>query len=64
MILTSNIRKRVVIEMACDFGWHKYAGLDGKVISVNQFGASAPASIVIEKYGFTVDHIVETYLSL
>ena len=64
MILPSNIRKRVVIEMACDFGWHKYAGLDGKVISVNQFGASAPAAVVIEKYGFTVDHLVETYLSL
>ena len=64
MVLPSHIRKRVAIEMASDFGWYKYVGLDGKVISVNQFGASAPASIVIEKYGFTVDHIVETYLSL
>ncbi|UTY38774.1 transketolase [Allocoprobacillus halotolerans] len=64
MILPTHARKRVAVEMACDFGWHKYVGLDGKVISVNQFGASAPASVIIEKYGFTVDHIVQTYLSL
>lgn len=63
-VLPKHIRKRLAVEMACDFGWHKYVGLDGKVISVNQFGASAPANIVIQKYGFTVENIVETYLSL
>ena len=63
-VLPKHIRKRLAVEMACDFGWHKYVGLDGKVISVNQFGASAPANIVIQKYGFTVKNIVETYLSL
>ena len=63
-VLPKHIRKRLAVEMGCDFGWHKYVGLDGKVISVNQFGASAPANIVIQKYGFTVENIVETYLSL
>ena len=63
-VLPKHIRKRLAVEMACDFGWYKYVGLDGKVISVNQFGASAPANIVIQKYGFTVENIVETYLSL
>lgn len=63
-VLPKHIRKHLAVEMACDFGWHKYVGLDGKVISVNQFGASAPANIVIQKYGFTVENIVETYLSL
>lgn len=63
-VLPKHIRKRLAVEMACDFGWHKYVGLDGKVISVNQFGASAPANIVIQEYGFTVENIVETYLSL
>lgn len=63
-VLPKHIRKRLAVEMACDFGWHKYVGLDGKVISVNQFGASAPANTVIQKYGFTVENIVETYLSL
>lgn len=63
-VLPKHIRKRLAVEMGCDFGWHKYVGLDGKVISVNQFGASAPANIVIQEYGFTVENIVETYLSL
>ena len=63
-VLPKHIRIRLAVEMACDFGWHKYVGLDGKVISVNQFGASAPANIVIQEYGFTVENIVETYLSL
>jgi len=57
-VLPKHIRKRLAVEMACDFGWHKYVGLDGKVISVNQFGASAPANIVIQKYGFTVENLV------
>lgn len=63
-VLPKENRKRLAIEMASDFGWHKYVGLDGKVISVNQFGASAPANVIIEKYGFTVDNIVDTFLSL
>lgn len=58
-ILPNSMRKRLSIEMACDYGWHRYVGLDGKTISVNSFGASAPASVVIEKFGFTVEHIVQ-----
>ncbi len=41
------------------FGWHKYVGLDGKTMSVNTFGASAPADVVIENYGFTVNNVVK-----
>ncbi|MFV0395919.1 MAG: transketolase [Coprobacillaceae bacterium] len=57
-ILPNQIRKRVSIEMASEFGWHKYVGLDGKTISVKGFGASAPADTVIEKYGFTVENVI------
>lgn len=63
-ILPKNIRKRLAIEMATDFGWYKYVGLDGKVLSVNTFGTSAPAKVIIEKYGFTVENVVNTYMSL
>lgn len=63
-ILPKNIRKRLAVEMATDFGWHKYVGLDGGVLSVNQYGKSAPAHIVIENYGFTVKNVVEKFLSL
>jgi transketolase len=63
-VLPKSIRKRLAVEMASEFGWHKYVGLDGKVISVDTFGASAPANIVIPNYGFTVENVVETYLTL
>lgn len=63
-VLPDSMRKRLGIEMGTDFGWYKYLGLDGKMISVNQFGASAPANVVIEKYGFSVDNIVNTFLAM
>lgn len=59
MILPKKARARLSIEMASDFGWYKYVGLDGKTMSVNTFGASAPANVVIENYGFTVDNVVK-----
>lgn len=63
-ILPKTIRKRLSVEMATSFGWHKYVGLDGLVISVDTFGASGPASDVIKKYGFTVENILNQYKSL
>ena len=63
-ILPNHIRKRLSIEMASAFGWHKYVGLDGKVLSVDGFGASAPANIVIEKYGFTINNVVKNVKEL
>ena len=47
----------VAIEMASPLGWHKYVGTEGKVIGIDGFGASAP-EIVVEKYGFTKENIL------
>ena len=58
-ILPNDVRARLAIEMASDFGWHKYVGLDGKTMSVSKFGASAPANVVIENYGFTVENVIK-----
>ncbi len=58
-ILPNEIRSRLSIEMASSFGWHKYIGLDGKAMSVDTFGASAPADIVIKNYGFTVENVIK-----
>lgn len=58
-ILPGDIRARIIVEAASDFGWGKYAGLDGRYITVNGFGSSAPAPVLFEKYGFTVDNIVK-----
>lgn len=58
-VLPKNIKARVAVEMAASLGWERYVGLDGKVIAVDTFGASAPGNIVIEKYGFTVENVVQ-----
>jgi len=57
-VLPSNIRKRLVVEAAESFGWHKYIGLDGDSVTMNSFGASAPGGLCMEKFGFTVENVV------
>ena len=58
-VLPNAMRKRLSVEMASSFGWHKYVSLDGITMSINEFGKSAPAQDVIQSYGFTVDGVVE-----
>ena len=58
-VLPNAVRRRVAIEMAASLPWYKYVGLDGAVIGIDTFGASAPAAKIIEEYGFTVENIVE-----
>lgn len=58
-ILPSNKTKRVAVEALTSFGWHKYTGLEGEVISMDNYGESAPAGIIFKKNGFTVEHVVE-----
>ncbi|WP_414052638.1 transketolase [Macrococcus animalis] len=63
-VIPKAITKRVAIEMGATSVWYKYVGLDGKVIGIDKFGASAPGELVMEKYGFTVDNVVKEVLSL
>ncbi len=63
-ILPNAVRRRVAIEMGATQNWYKYVGLDGAVIGIDKFGASAPAATVIENYGFTVENIVKTVKAL
>ena len=63
-ILPNAVRRRVAIEMAASLSWYKYVGLDGKVIGIDKFGASAPAQTVIDNYGFTVENVVAVVNSL
>ena len=57
-VLPSSCRTRLAIEMASSYGWHKYVGLDGAVMSVESFGLSAPANAVIEELGFNVETVI------
>lgn len=63
-VFPREIRKRVAVEAGSSFGWHKYVGLDGSVISIDGFGASAPANLLFEKFNFTVEHVVAEALKL
>ncbi|MBD5560541.1 MAG: transketolase [Clostridia bacterium] len=64
MVLPDNVRKRLVVEAASSFGWGRYVGLDGAYITIDRFGASAPAKVLFEKFGFTKENVVNTALFL
>jgi transketolase len=63
-VLPPSIRPRLAVEAALPLGWHRYLGDRGDVIAMERFGASAPGNVVMEKFGFTVDHVVERALAL
>ena len=63
-VLPREVRRRVAVEALGSFGWDKYTGLDGKIIAMERFGASAPAGLLFKKFGFTVEHVVEVAKSL
>ncbi len=56
-ILPSAAVNRIAVEAASSFGWHKYVGLKGDIISVNRFGISAPAEEIFEHFGFTAENV-------
>lgn len=58
-VLPADVTKRLAVEAACSFGWHKYTGLNGEIISIDQFGESAPADLLFKKYGFTVENVLD-----
>ena len=58
-VLPNSLRKRIAIEAGVSFGWSKYVGLDGIIVSVDDFGASAPAKDLVEKFGLTVENVLK-----
>jgi len=63
-VLPANNRKRLAIEAGASMPWYRFVGLDGKVIAMDHYGASAPAEVLFEQYGFTVDAVVEAAKAL
>lgn len=63
-VLPKACRKRVAVEALSDFGWYRYVGLDGKVVSMTGFGASGPAASLFEKFGFTTENVVAAVKSV
>lgn len=58
-VLPSAVRTRLAVEAANPMPWYKYVGLDGGVVGMDTFGASAPAKVLFEHFGFTVANVVE-----
>ncbi|MFA4884997.1 MAG: transketolase [Desulfotomaculaceae bacterium] len=56
-VLPPEITARVAIEAGSTLGWHRYIGDQGEIIGIDHFGASAPAGVLFEKFGFTAENL-------
>ena len=63
-ILPSSVEKRISVEALSSFGWGKYVGLKGRSLSMDSFGASAPAKELFNHFGFTVENLLKLARSL
>ncbi len=59
-VLPRTCGRRLAVEAGVSFGWERYVGSEGRTITINRFGASAPDKVLAEKFGFTANHVWET----
>ena len=57
-VLIPSVTARVAVEQASTLGWDRYVGIDGAVIGMRTFGASAPLKALAAEFGFTTDAVV------
>ncbi len=57
-VLPSHVLARVAVEAAHADYWHKFVGLDGRIVGMTSFGESAPGDVLMQEFGFTVDNVV------
>ena len=58
-VLPPGVGARLVVEAGISQGWERYFGAGGDMIGIEHFGASAPADVLLRKFGFTVDNVVQ-----
>ena len=63
-VLPPSCRKRVAVEAGVTLTWHKYVGLDGKIVGIDRFGLSAPAAAAFKELGITAEAVVAAAQSL
>ena len=56
-VFPTECRARLAVEAGCSTGWQKYVGLDGRILGIDHYGASAPAGVLAEKFGFTAEEV-------
>ena len=59
IVLPPTVKARVAVEQASTFGWSRYTGIDGAILGMRTFGASAPLKVLQEEFGFTTGHVLE-----
>jgi transketolase len=58
-VLPPDVKARVAVEAGIKLGWEHYVGLEGAIVGMEGFGASAPAAVLYEKFGITVEAVVQ-----
>ena len=61
-VLPSSVRARVAVEALHADYWHKFVGLDGRIVGMRTFGESAPGGVLMKEFGFTVENVVATVM--
>ncbi len=62
-VLPNKVTKRVAVEAGASLSWYKYVGLEGKIIGLDRFGASAPIDVLYTKFGITAEKVTEAVLT-
>jgi transketolase len=57
-VLPPSVRRRVAVEAGARESWWRYVGLEGRIVGIDHFGASAPAKDLFKQYGFTPEHVL------
>ena len=63
-VLPPSIKKRLAVEAGVPFGWERWVGDHGRIIGIEKFGASAPGDILMQNYGFSVNHVMRVAMNL
>jgi transketolase len=63
-IVPPEITARISIEAGVTLGWHKYVGLQGEIVGIDHFGASAPGKTVLKEFGFTSENVLSRIRAL
>lgn len=63
-VLPSSVRARLAVEAGSAYSWHKYIGLDGDSITLDRFGASAPANELFKLFGYTTENVVDKAMKI
>jgi len=63
-VLLPDVTKRLAVEAGISMGWHRYVGMNGNIIGMERFGASAPGGTMLKQFGFTPENIVKKAMEL